>query len=216
MRAQILAILVALLPISRIAADASADPGVREWKFTVRLDDRPVGTHTFRVSTNAEEIVVESRARFDVRLLGLTLYSYEHRADEVWHHDCLARLDSRTDDNGDVQSVHGEQQADGFLVREGDANRLLPPCTLSFAYWNPKFREHRQLLNPQDGKELDTGIRFEGRDVATVAGKSVDANRYQLTATDLQITLWYSADTDRWLALDSLTSSGRRISYRLE
>lgn len=36
------------------------------------------------------------------------------------------------------------------------------------------------------------------------------------TGKDLDMTLWYSAEDDRWVALESLTNGGRRLAYRLE
>lgn len=208
-------LLSVLLLIPRWAAAVDGSPA-GQWSFTARLDGRPIGTHTFQVAKSESGTVVESRASFDVSLLGFSLYSYEHQAHELWSGGCLARLDSQTDDNGSPQKIRGEQTGEVFVLERGVERRALAPCTMTFAYWNPRFREQSRLLNPQTGDHLDVSIRFAGRDNTVVGGRSVEANRYEITGNDLEITLWYSVDADRWLALDSRLSSGRRLSYRME
>ena len=76
------------------------------------------------------------------------------------------------------------------------------------------FLKQNKLLNVQDGKYLDVEIKATGQEMIMVRGATVPANRYQLTAKDLNIQLWYSADGD-WLQLESLTEGGYKLSYRL-
>lgn len=88
-------------------ADGSGPPRPGRWDFTVTLDDKPIGRHRFELAGDpvGGEWTLKSQADYDVRILGLTVYTYRHSATERWRAGCLAQLEARTDDNGDVTSV---------------------------------------------------------------------------------------------------------------
>lgn len=189
---------------------AWAGPG-REWRFDATLDGRPIGEHVFRVTELHDVTEVDSRASFDVRFLGFSVYTYEHRAIERWKDGCLAELDARTDDNGKIEIVQGRSGTDGFEITRNGSTATLAPCTMTFAYWNPAIRAQRQLLNPQTGDYLD--VQVDDRGPTTLEGQK--ANRWRISGKDVEIDVFYDTADDHWLALESKTSGDRLISYRL-
>jgi hypothetical protein len=205
--AALLAVVVLAAPGWSPANEPAGAGTVREWRFRVTLDGSEIGEHTFRVREDPAGIEVESRASFDVKLLGFSLYTYEHRATERWRDGCLESLEASTDDNGTTQTVEGARTPEGFRVaRSGGTTDVLPPCTMTFAYWNPAMRAQSRLLNPQTGEYLDVAIEETG---------GSDARGFRIRGKELEIALQYSAGEDRWLSLDSRTSRGGQLSYRL-
>lgn len=195
MRRAALALACSLLPAMAWGQARS------EWDFAVALDGKPIGTHRFVVTGVDENRGVESRADFVVRVLGIPVYRYRHRADEHWQGDCLRELNADTDDDGKRQQV--AQRFDG------------PDCLMGFAYWNPKLVQQRQLIDPQTGRVTD--VRFEPQADASieVRGTAVPAHGWLLLADKQRITVWYAADTGRWIGLDADAKGGRRLSYRI-
>lgn len=151
--------------------------------FTVLLDGREIGTHRFAF----DDGVLLSEARFDVRLLGLPVYRYRHRATERWRGECLESLVARTDDNGERSEVD-------WRARGG--------CTKSFAYWNPSILGENTLLNAQTGE-------LEPVQVTALGG-----GRYRIDGRKLGIELAY--DGPSWVGLETTARGGRRLQYRLE
>ena len=152
--------------------------------FAVFLDGAEIGTHTF---TLKEEGVLESRARFDVRLLGIPVYRYRHEATERWRGGCLESLVARTDDNGEVTAVDWRAEGRG--------------CALSFAYWDPRILGETELLNAQTGKLEPVRVVPAGE------------GRWRLQGRKLDIELAYQQG--RWVSLETRTARGRRLEYRL-
>ena len=194
--------LTAALAIALPAAKAQT------WQFEVRLDGKPVGTHRFTVEGPPGGLEVQSQARMDVTLLGLTVFRYRHEARERWRGDCLAELQSRTDDDGTPLQV---------TLTRSEAE----PCLMSFAYWHPEVTAQTRLLNPQTG--LVEEARFERLADASVEvrGREMPAARWQLTATppagpSQHLTLWRDRGDGRWLGLDARVKGGRLLSYRLK
>lgn len=201
-------------PLLAITANAKQYP-LKEWRFTVFLDDREIGFHHFTVEQKKDQQRVYSSARFNVKFLFVTAYSYEHNNVEQWKGQCLTKIESLTNDNGDQFSVNGELTNNGFKVNTGNEQTTHNSCIKTFAYWDPSFLQSPELLNSQTGKLENVNAEYIGQQPLEVKGEFVPAERYRLKAENLQIDLWYSKQ-DHWLALESLTEDGYRVRYQLQ
>jgi len=201
------------------AAPGSTDvEGAREWEFRVYLGESEIGSHKFTLTKFGGDHEVRSDAEFNVEFLFFNAYEYRHRNFERWDENCLEAIESETIDNGDRYSVAGSAREQAFLVSsvvdDAENRSRLPGCVMTFAYWNPDFLEQQRLLNTQTGEYVDVATELVGEDVVDVRGEPVPSYRYRLTGEDLEIELWYSRDRE-WLALESVTESGRRLRYEL-
>jgi len=197
----------ALVPLQ---VSASTD---NEWRFEVLLDDKPIGFHNFYLSSNGENHELRGEARFNVKLLGFTVYDYSHRNLEIWQRNCLQQIEASTDDNGDELFVRGNRDGERMLLESSSGNQGVSGCVMSFAYWNPDILEQQQLLNAQTGEYLDVEVLSLGEKTLQLKGREVAALHYRLVTDENEIDLWYSGDRD-WLALSSITSGGRQLYYR--
>ncbi len=204
------AIHLALVVLGCCASPAIA----KEWAFNVYLDGKEIGQHRFAAVTANGQLELTSEASFNVRFLFFNAYKYRHVANEKWQGDCLVSLVARTEENRQISLVAGRKLDDGFAVDGPQGKLKLPPCTMTFAYWNPQMLKRQRLLNPQTGEFQEVRIDSFGQETITVRGRPVRAERYRLTATKMQIDLWYSLDQE-WLALESTTPTGHLISYKL-
>jgi hypothetical protein len=171
----------------------------RRFEFTVYLNETAVGRHRFVVHPVPDGSEVTSTARFDFKLLGMTIYRYEHEARERWRGDCLAHLTSHTDANGTLSQVDDDPGG----------------CQMSFAYWNPLMLKQTSLINAQTGLQQPVTISAVGPDPIMVRGQTVAAQRYHIAGPKHPIDIWYSPEGE-WLGLESDIGSGRTLRYRLE
>ena len=207
---------VTLLVILTSTLFASHAAIAKEWAFDVYLDKSKIGQHSFSLN-DANELT--SKAKFNVKVLFIDAYQYDHKAVEKWHGDCLANLEAHTVENKVVTDVKGKLTEPGFIVDDGKTKQILPACSMTFAYWNPKMLTQTKLLNPQNAEWLDTKITKLGTEKIEVKGKSIEATHYKLDGSlvgknKLKIELWYNANND-WVALKSITPEGYTINYKL-
>lgn len=204
--------------IAALVLCSSADAGaLREWRFNVSLDGRPIGEHRYALREHEERRELTSEARFTVKVLFFPAYRYEHEAREVWRGECLEQIAARTDDNGERSTVIGRETDGRFRVEQRGSVEVIEQCVQSFAYWNPRILDAGRLLNPQTGEYVSVTVVSMGRETI---GNHDQAERYRLTGNDsrgtpLQIDLWYTRDRE-WLALESRMPDGRRLRYSLE
>jgi hypothetical protein len=188
------------------------------WDFRVFLDDKEIGTHRFDLlDKGGGERELVSQARMAVKILFVTAYTYDHHDVERWNGDCLSKLASKTDDNGDQHQVDVQRQDAATVVKTRDGTKTLGECVLTFAYWNPAMLKQTRLLNSQDGEYVEVKITDAGADSVVVRGVKTPARRYELRSTNqkLSIDLWYSPSSE-WLALESKTERGQKLIYKLK
>ena len=205
-----LALVVGHMPASHAAVDGAE---MKRWQFEVLLDDKAIGEHTFELANEGDRHVLKSRASFDVKFLFVTAFRYRHQSTEVWSDNCLASIDATTDSNGKQLSVRGSSQDNSFNL-EGQEASALPECVQTFAYWNPDVLESTRLLNSQTGAYEAVNISWDGREAVDVSGTPVEADRYRIGTRKGDITLWYSAGDQTWLALEAPAKGGRTLAYR--
>jgi Family of unknown function (DUF6134) len=204
------ATLCGVAPVAALAANT--------WDFRVFLDDKEIGTHRFDLlDKGGGERELVSQARMAVKILFVTAYTYDHHDVEHWSGDCLSRLTSKTDDNGDQHQVEVKRQDAATVVKTRDGTKTLGDCVLTFAYWNPAMLKQTRLLNSQDGEHVEVKITDAGADSVVVRGVKTPARRYELRSTNqkLSIDLWYSPSNE-WLALESKTERGQKLIYKLK
>lgn len=192
--------------VALLAASALAQ--AQTWDFEVRLDGKPVGTHRFTVTGPPQAREVHSVARMDVKLLGITVFRYRHEARERWRGDCVAELQSSTDD-------------DGKPLKVAETRSESDDCLMGFSYWHPAVTKQTRLLNPQTG--LVEEARFERLPDATISvrGREVPATRWRLVATPpegrrQELVMWLDRSDASWLGLDARVRGDRTLTYRLK
>lgn len=184
------------------------------WRFAVYVNDKPVGTHEFRMQQQGEQMLLSSVAEFEYTLMLIPVYRYQHRNHEIWQDGCLTRIESSTNANGKDYAVLGQAAPDGFVIEGSKGEAVLPGCVQTFAYWSPEFLQASQLLNSQNGEYMDVTVSEPVSESIEVLGQPILAQRFELTARKLKLELWYS-QTGEWLGLQSIYDNGRKLRYEL-
>lgn len=194
------------------AAAAAQDP----FTFAVSLDDRPIGVHRFRIVDDGATHVVESDASFDIRILRIPVYRDRHRNTETCQNGCLKQIDSETDANGTPYAVDLSKTVRGYrIVTPSETQTYEGDCLMSFAYWDQRFLQQKQLLNTQTGELVAVEIQALGESKREIAHRtlSVEGFRILAEARDIDIKVFYNSADGRWVALESVLESGRVLRY---
>lgn len=208
-----LALAASLVALLSLPSSATSSTSADELRFDVRLDDSPIGSQVFRIQKDGDRSRVSIEASFDVKFFFVTAYTYRHRNEEVWNGDCLASIESSTDDNGKPFRVRGANEDGAFVVETGKGRETLPSCVVSFSYWNPARLGAGRLLNSQTGEYEAVRLRELGTAKVPFRGRDVDARHVLLEGDKIRIELWYAVEGGEWVALESTTTSGRRLKY---
>ena len=132
---------------------------------------------------------------------------------ERWRGGCLTALESTTDDNGEREFVRATARGNRLVVARPPGSEEHEGCVRSFAYWNPQILKAQRLLNSQTGELLPVTVLPRGEEPVRVGSQTLQAQRYRISGTGLQIDVWYSGDD--WVALEAAAAGGRKLRYEL-
>jgi len=198
-----------LVPAVLPGGAGGAVPDAGRLDFRAFRDGDPFGWHRLRFSSEGGQLEVEIEIRFEVTFGFLTFYRYRHTSRETWRGDRLARLETRTDDDGETYRVSARAEGERLIV-DGNAGRLeLPGDTLPTSYWHEATVEREAWLDTQTGRLVRSSVTAEGIERIEAGGREVPARRYRLDG-DLDALLWYHEG--HWVKL-RFEARGSTIDY---
>ena len=179
----------------------------KEWIFSVTVDGNPIGEHRFKKTFRDEKTVIESEAKFDVKILFVNILKYRHQNTEVWENGCLSEIESATRSNRKAFKVAGRRNEGSFSINTLDKDEIHRGCLYTFAYWNPDFLLQDRLLNSQTGE-------MEEVTIVKLDTESDSLTGYVVNAKGGPIKVWYASET--WIGLESTLKNGRTLRYQIE
>ena len=147
--------LLAAVLVTAILLGAAPVVAGQSAEFVVLRGGTPIGTHRVEVETVGDDTKVHVNIALDVAFGPIPLYKYRHDSQEVWRAGRLTRLDSHTDDDGDILTLSVRSGPGGLRVEGSTGVFTAPADTVPTSYWNPALAANRPLLDSQIGRLLE-------------------------------------------------------------
>ena len=224
-------ILVAMGGVAVAAADDF--PYGSTHSFAVYRNGQQIGTHTLAFQNSGDQRAVTTSIDFAVKAMGMTVYRYVHRGNEVWKGSTLQSIDTKTDDNGKQFAMRAHQNGSGLTVERKDADsafstsaieqglkrndtvrETLPAGVLPSTYWNLNQVKQSILLNTQYGTPSKVKIVDLGRETIKTSSRSIQATHYRYSG-DITLDQWFD-DRGRWVKAAFKAFDGSEIEYILQ
>jgi hypothetical protein len=190
-----LLVLGLLLPAAAKAAIAVPEgfPPNGTITYDVWREGSQIGIHTVEFTRDGDKLTVRTRIRIQVKLLFITVYRFEHDAEEDWVGGRLMRFAAKTNDNGTDRDVLLERQGDELRGHYNSEQATLPGNLIPGSLWNPATVDQTQLIEPTKGRAKDVTIADRGMEAVTLDSGTIQAHHYSITG-DLRREVWYGAD----------------------
>jgi len=221
-RAAALAFAGAIAIAAPAAADevASAAPcsGVdpirlygHEAYFEVRRNHTPVGHHRITFAQRDGKLFVEAEFRIAITFLGLTVYRYEYRSEEIWKAGCLQSVKATIDDDGKRWAMTAQGQGGALNVTAPTGSYTLERRVFPTNHWNADVVRAHAVLNTLTGRLNRVRIERAGTETVATGTGPRHATHYRYTG-DLQTEIWYD-DAGRWVKLRFQGTDGSTVEY---
>lgn len=177
--------------------------------FDVYRNDTAFGHHIVRFDEApsgglAVDIDIELTASFGP----VTVFRYEHEAEEIWRNGRLETLNAATFKNGEWDRIDVDRVDRRTLKIDDGEIGALPPSS----HWRGYGVGTGAILNTETGAPMSVEIEDLGVERIETATGWVEARRIRMTGT-LQVDLWYD-DTGRWVGC-AFEARGQTIRYVL-
>jgi hypothetical protein len=194
-----LLVLGLILPGAASAAVPVPDgfPPAGTITYDVWREGSKIGTHSVDFLRDGDKLTVRTRIRIEVKLLFVTIYRFEHDAEEDWVAGKLMRFTAKTDDNGTDRDVLLERDGGQLKGRYNSPNNSepasLPGDLIVCSLWNPATPDQTVMIEPTKGRAKAVTIVDRGLEEIQVGTRTVEAHHYSVTG-DLRREVWYDAD----------------------
>lgn len=201
------------LPLSFFAALASSLASASASELDAAFDiirkgDR-IGFHAVNVEETADGGTrVETRIEMQVKIGPIPVFNYEHLSTETWRDGLLQTVESRTDNNGNEETLSVRREGEALIVDGTRYQGPGPGDAVPSSYWNKAIVSTKTLLDTQNGRLIDVKIENLGQ---TASPTGVRAEQHKLTGT-VDLNLWY--DGARWVGADFIVR-GQALTYSL-
>lgn len=192
----------ALVLPAALAWPAAAAEG--DYAFRIRRRGDVVGTHLVRFAQRGSERVATSDLVITPRVLGVVVYRYEHRYEEVTLGERFRRVTSRLNRNGRIVEVSGEAVPGAVLLDGTEGSQRLPANAAPLSWWlMPRMGGRIPLFGTTTGRAM--ALTWQSRRLP--GGGSEFA-----CAGDVVATITYDA-AGRWVGFAARGEDGTDIVY---
>lgn len=229
-----LILALAIMGCGSAAAQVTSDfPYGSSHVFAAFRNGEKIGTHALSFQQSGDKRTVTTSIDFSVKALGIVMYRYNHRGQEIWNGNTFESIATQTDDNGTKYTLKAKHDSQGVsVVREGGgapkvvANDAgfqqgaakqvtMPASTLPTTHWNLNQVKQSAMLNSQNGDLAKIQITPKGREtIKTASGNTLQTTRYSYSG-DVQMEQWFD-DRGRWVKAAFKASDGSTIEYILQ
>ena len=202
--------------------------------FTAHRNGQRIGTHSLSFREEAGRQTVTTSIDFAVRMVGIAVYRYRHRCQEVWSGGQFLAVATETDDNGEKYAVQAQSDASTLVVRRREPRSFFKTSTgdealeqqrwirevhpagiLPSTHWNIEQTRQQALLNTQTGKITRLSVRELGRETVTTARRSPPATHFAYSG-EIEMNQWFD-DRAQWVkSTFKATIDGSTIEYILQ
>lgn len=168
-------------------------PAADGWRFDVLRHGDVIGEHVFTFAQDGQDFVVEVAIDIAVAMLGITLFRFTHRAEEVWRDGLLQSLVTTTDDDGTPWRVEARRRDGALRGRVNGEEIALAGAVIPASLWHRDTTTVPALLDTIDGRMKAVTSQALGEEAVPLGATPAAARHFRLTG-QLQRDVWYGGD----------------------
>jgi Family of unknown function (DUF6134) len=174
-----------LLGVGPAVADTPAE-------FTYRVTHSvfgDIGSYTNVIEPTRDGTTVQTRAHFEVKMLGVKMYREDAERTERWQGNRLVSFRGWTDKGKGPAEVKGEARGNSFVITSPEGTITAPWSVHPANPWSSNFLHSNTMMRPDDGKLEQVRIGPGQETTVKVEGAAVPAVKYEVDGST-KYTVW--------------------------
>lgn len=152
-----------------------------------------IGTYVNTIEPGAGgATTVQTRAHFEVKMLGVTLHREDAQRTERWQGNRLISFSGVTNKGSGSTVLKGEARGNSFVI-SSPAGTVTAPATVHPANpWSANFLNSNTMMRPDSGRLEKVNVSGGEESVVTIDGTAMRARKYEVSG-DGRYTVWIDA-----------------------
>ena len=195
--------LVILLVLSSLFLQAHTDhyKNYSNIKMEIFKDDEKIGESIFTFKKEENKFIVKNKTNFNVKLLGVTVFSINSRGTEEYIGDQLISFNSETFQNNKRKYVNliFDEKKEKFIIDGSSYKGEADKENVIGHWWNHRILQTETQISPLSGSVKKQNIEFLGKEKIKLYNKEYDVEHFRLFSTNpnlpddkkLNFEIWY-------------------------
>jgi hypothetical protein len=180
--------------VSVLAAGLGAATAVAETpaQFIYRVSHSTfgdIGTYTNTVEPGRDGTTVQTRAHFEVSMLGVRMYREDAQRTERWQGNRLVSFHGVTDKGSGQVEVKGEARGSGFVITSPQGTISAPASVHPANPWSNNFLTSNTMMRPDSGKIEQVRVGSGQETTVKIDGSTVTAVKFEIDGST-KYTVW--------------------------
>ena len=195
--------LVILLVLSPLFLQAHTDnyKNYSNIEMEIFKDDEKIGESIFTFKKEENKFIVKNKTNFNVKLLGVTVFSINSRGTEEYIGDQLISFNSETFQNDKRKYVNliFDEKKEKFIIDGSSYKGEADKENIIGNWWNHRILQTETQISPLSGSVKKQNIEFLGKEKIKLYNKEYDVEHFRLFSTNpnlpddkkLNFEIWY-------------------------
>lgn len=172
-----------------------------------------IGYNFYFFKINGKETIVTNQIKFEVKVLGATIFKVEGYAKEKYFNGQLVSFDSKTRQNNKEKFVNlsFDKENKEFEIKGSSYTGKGSLDNVIGSWWNHKILQATSQISPVSGSIKEQVVTFIKKEKIEQYGKIYNTDHFKLRSKDINIPKDKRLDFDIWY--DSKTGKIIRVSY---
>tara|TARA_B100000700_G_scaffold31641_1_gene30262 strand:+ start:711 stop:1394 length:684 start_codon:yes stop_codon:yes gene_type:complete len=173
-------------------------------KFDIYRNNKNIGTHVFKFMRKNNLIEVESEINFEIKKLGIVLYTYHVKGKEVYKDGQLIKFNSKTNQNGKEKYVNLTLEEGKFIIDGSSFKGKTSKDYLLGTWWNHSIVKSKAQISAVSGRIIHQKVEFLGKETIKINGKKYNTLHFNFSSSDEKLSKDKRLNTDVWYDESSL------------
>jgi len=202
-----LIILVLLIFPTTLNAHVEHYDNLNRIEFDIYRNNKHIGKHVFSFKKIDDQLAVESEINFEIKKLGIVLYSYHVKGTEYYKDGKLVKFNSKTDQNGKEKFANIKLENEELIIDGSSYKGKAPIDYLLGTWWNHGIVKAEAQISAVSGRIIKQKVTFLGKETLKIGGKTYETLHFNFSSTDkkldkkkkLNTDVWYDEKTLNWV-----------------
>ncbi len=186
---------------------------INKIEMEILRNNEVIGYNNYLFNRKGDKTIVNNQFKFEVKLLGATIFKVEGYGEETYMKDNLISYQSKTLQNKKEKFVklNLNKKIDKFDIEGSSYTGVASLKNIIGNWWSHRILQAESQISPISGSIKEQIVTFIGKEKIVINGKQYETEHFKLTSKDLALPDHKKLNFDIWL--DKKTSMIVKVTY---
>ena len=186
---------------------------INKIEMEILRNNEVIGYNNYLFNRKGDTTIVNNQFKFEVKLLGVTVFKVEGYGEEIYLKDSLMSFKSETIQNKKEKFVNLKfnKNSKKFDIKGSSYSGEASVKNFVGNWWSHKILQAESQISPISGSVKEQIVAFIGEENITINGKNYETDHFKLTSKDMSLPDDKKLNFDIWL--DKKTSVIVKVIY---